>query len=186
MQDTDFIIAVHPGCATSKKERTLAEAKRVWPAENYPELLKRIMKNFNAKIILTGVQKEEAEVNRQIQAQVGDGVHVISRTTINQFAYLLSKCALMLTTDTGGLHVAAAVGTPIVALSGPTTAHQYSPFVPRGFFREVAADIGCRPCNLERSCNNNLCMQKISVDDVFHAISAHLKAHRKKGSPAER
>jgi ADP-heptose:LPS heptosyltransferase len=185
LKATDLVIAFHPGCARSKKEKSLAEAKRAWPFKNYPETIKKLRKECNVKIILTGVQREETEVNNDIKSRVGEGVYVVSRTTINQFAYLLSKCKLMLSTDTGGLHIAAAVGTPIVALSGPTTAQQYSPFMPQGFLREVTANIACRPCNLDQSCSNNICMQKISVDDVLQAIMEQLKRHSENVVPQE-
>jgi heptosyltransferase-2 len=179
LKETDLTIVAHPGCAKSKKIKSLKEAKKVWPVENYPKIFKMMIKNYNAKILLTGVQPEELEVNREIKARVGKSVYVVSDTTINQFAYLLSKCRLMLSNDTGGLHVAAAVGIPIVALFGPTSIEQNSPLVAKGFMHVITSNMSCSPCDLEPSCTENICMQKISVDEVFQAITNQLMTHYK-------
>ena len=92
------------------------------------------------------------------------------QTTLKTLAALYKKVDFLVSTDTGPMHLSAAVGTPVIALFGPTAPWRTGPF---GSIHKVirAADLKCSPC-FKRSCDTKECMEKISVDQVMDGINS--------------
>ena len=90
---------------------------------------------------------------------------------------LLSKASLLITNDSGPMHVAAAVGTPVVALFGPTSVVRTGPY--GAGHRVLVTEISCRPC-LSRTCKNPVqleCLTRISHEQVVAAARDQLAVH---------
>ena len=96
-------------------------------------------------------------------------------------AAVLRRLALLVTPDTGPMHLAAAVGTPVVGIFGPSDPVRYAPLSPRAAV--VHADLWCRPCNRmrrpPRRCSNGTpdCLARVGVDAVVDA-ARHLLRQR--------
>jgi 3-deoxy-D-manno-octulosonic-acid transferase/heptosyltransferase-1 len=99
-------------------------------------------------------------------------VNLAGRTTLRDLAYLYRKAALLITTDSGPMHIAAAVGTPVIALFGPTSASRTGPYGEGHFV--IRRDLACSPCFLKK-CETRHCMKDISVEDVLEAAKKMLK-----------
>lgn len=152
---------------------TYGEAK-CWFTERYAELARKLMDRFNAHILLFG-SKAESQTNSEILRKLPKE-HVLDlsgQTDIIQLATLLKRCRFLVTNDTGPMHVAAAVGTPVVAVFGPTDYVTTAPFGAKHIL--VRKEVECSPC-LKRTCpTDHRCMSLVSVENVFSACSQIIK-----------
>lgn len=159
---SDFII-VNPGGGWRAK---------CWAPENYAELLRRLESQLAAKILLTGSPQEEDLIAR-ILALAGTRQAGYFPSTLPQFIALARRARLFVGGDSGPLHLAAAVGAPIVAIYGPTGPSRNGPF--------SADDIALSnrgPINHTRRASRPSYLPGISVDSVLAAIDERLaRAH---------
>jgi len=103
-------------------------------------------------------------------AMTGKAASLAGRTTLKELAALYERVTVLITTDTGPMHLAAATGAPVVALFGPTAPWRTGPFGEG--HRILRADIACSPC-LKRQCDRgHACMTQITVDQVVQAALA--------------
>ena len=105
---------------------------------------------------------------------VRGGLHVaVGRTRLMELACLIRRCAAFVTTDSAPLHIAAAMGTPTVALFGPTDPTRHAP--PAASLTVLRKPVFCSPCYSPR-CRTitHACMKRISADEVLQAIQAFL------------
>jgi ADP-heptose:LPS heptosyltransferase len=100
---------------------------KCWAPENYSELLRRLQDEFAGDFLLTGSPDEEPLIQRVVEGSSVPRARYLP-STITQFIALVRRAALFLGGDTGPLHLAAAVGTPIVAIYGPTNPERNGPF----------------------------------------------------------
>ena len=142
-----------------------------WPLENFAEVITQVQKRVEARILLTGSTAEIplGEVLAQI-AKV-EAINLIGKTTLMQLGALIESCDLYLTCDSGPMHIAAAVGTPTIALFGPTNPTRHGPY---GENHEVIEKpVECRPC-YKRKCMRkdqpHLCMTEIDPNEVVSQI----------------
>jgi heptosyltransferase-3 len=139
---------------------------KVWPGERFAELADRLDRAVPCRILLGGDSREREAVEAvREQAQCRLAV-VAGRLSLLEFAALLKQCDLFIGNDGGAMHLAAAVGTPIVALFGPTYPQRWGP---RGAPNEIVyKGLDCRAC-YHPVCirGDQNCMRLISVDEVF-------------------
>jgi ADP-heptose:LPS heptosyltransferase len=143
------------------------KAKR-WAPENYALLLRHLESRFSGKILLTG-SPQEKELISGILDSAGTKRAVYFPSSVVQFIAAARRAKLFLGGDTGPLHLAAAVGTPLVAIHGPTDPARNGPF--------NKADIALynqAPVNHTRRDSNATYIEGISVESVQAAIEARL------------
>jgi heptosyltransferase II len=147
---------------------TYGSAKR-WPAERYAALADRLIEDLGVSVLLTGAAAD-GEVARAVQSSAHCAERILDltgRTDIPVLAAVLKRCALFVTNDTGAMHVAAAVGVPVVAIFGPTDAAATSPV---GRHVLIRHRVPCSPCLLRECPIDHRCMGGISVDDVLSYV----------------
>ena len=98
---------------------------------------------------------------------VSPSVNLEGQTTLRDLAYLYSLSRLLITTDSGPMHIAAAMNTPTVALFGPTDPSRTGPY--GNGHTIVRKEMPCSPCFLKK-CDTKRCMEEIGVDEVFEAV----------------
>jgi len=158
---------------------------RRWGQQNYTKAIKRIVVRFNLKVVLTG-SKDEATVGDEIAAAAGttEVINLAGKTNLRETAALVSRARFFLGNDSGPAHLAAAVGTPLVVLSGADDPSETSPITPRKrlLYREQLDCISCvkNTCRLKAE-EQMQCMKQISVDDVLEAISGLLEDNNQRG-----
>jgi len=96
-------------------------------------------------------------------------------TSLRELAALYTKASVLLTTDSGPMHLAAAVGTPVVALFGPTSPERHRPLW-RGHV-VIRKDMDCSPC-FRKACETVECMKTIRVEEVFEAVRERIESRR--------
>ncbi|MBI5779440.1 MAG: lipopolysaccharide heptosyltransferase II [Planctomycetes bacterium] len=159
------VVGLNPGA-------TYGSAK-CWPAERYARLARELINKKKAWVIIFGSPAEEklgASIARQINHhQVLD---FTGQTSITQMAGLLAGCKLLVTNDTGTMHVAAAVNTPVVAIFGPTDHVTTPPFGSNHTI--IRKEVACSPC-LKRTCpTDHRCMTLITVEDIYKECEKYL------------
>jgi lipopolysaccharide heptosyltransferase I len=154
-------------------------ATKLWPAENYGRLADLIRERLGLASVVTVGPGEEKLGERAAAAAQSDGL-VLARPSLKGFYELARRSRLYIGGDTGPTHIAAAAGTPIVGLFGPTEWWRNGSLDPRDICVE-RIDIGCRVDCHRRTCGNWICMQ-ISPETVCGAIEARLSILASKSS----
>lgn len=150
---------------------------RCWPEDRYVALGDRLMREQHCRLVLIGSPKEQEAVDHmaaQMQIRPATAPGTLS---FRQMAALLGQADLVISGDTGPMHVAAAVRTPYLALFGPTPVQGRAPLEGRGL--SLFHPVPCGPCD-RAQCGNAgdshmLCMRLISVDEAFAAAGALLE-----------
>jgi heptosyltransferase II len=142
---------------------------KCWPPSRFAEVANRLQSEADADIILFGTAVE-ATVSAAISAGMcRPPVDLTGKTAIAELPALLSQCHLFIGNDSGAMHVAAAVGLPIVAVFGPTDPLGTAPVTPR--CRIVQQKPYCSPCFLRRCPTDHRCMTAVTPDMV-EAVAA--------------
>ncbi|HYA87251.1 MAG TPA: lipopolysaccharide heptosyltransferase II [Nitrospirota bacterium] len=142
---------------------------KLWPERNFAELADRLIQEKNAMIIFTGGPDDRGMIERIVTLmRHGDVENWAGETTLKELAALASVSDLFITTDTGSMHLAAAVGAKVLALFGPTAPWRTGPYGPSNTV--VRSEIDCSPC-FRRTCKKNVqCMTGITVADVMKKL----------------
>ncbi len=147
-------------------------AKR-WLPERFAEAAERISKQASVQWILFGTTRD-VTVGEQIAAKLGDQcVNRIGRTTLDQLIDELRECRLLLTNDTGTMHLAALLGVPVVAIFGSTEPRLTGPLGKTHIV--LRHHVECSPCFLRECPIDFRCMKAISVQEVTDAVLSVLR-----------
>jgi lipopolysaccharide heptosyltransferase II len=167
--------------------------ERRWPGERVAELLRSLAQRDALNVVMIGSPGERGYVESVVRA-AGNGVKVVNlagRIDVAQLVALLAHAAVVVTNDSGPLHIAAAAGAPTVALFGPETPVLYGPLRSRAGQRHVVhyRKLACSPCmfvhdNKVLSCwfAQARCMTGIQPAEVLASVDALLA--EAKGDPA--
>ena len=167
------LVGVHAGTSVFK-----GHAARRWPKERFAELVRRFP---DAHFLLFGTAEEEA-ANRYIldAAETSSQVSLVNDKTIRQAAAIIRACDFFISNDSGLMHVAAAVGTPVIALIGPTNPVYIRPWGVE--HRVITAPTPCRHCfhyspkPLHCTAKNQFeCLTELSIDKVEETTKEFLE-----------
>jgi heptosyltransferase-2 len=147
---------------------------KCWPPERFAEFVKRFRSHTDAEVILFGTAAEQ-QVSDAIAAGInGRSISLVGKTSTADLPALLSRCQLFVGNDSGAMHVAAAVGLPVVAIFGPTDPHGTAPITPQ--CTVVQEKPYCSPCFLRRCPIDHRCMMRIAPETVDAAAHAWLRS----------
>jgi len=141
---------------------------KAWPLESYGELIRRLAPE-GFRIWILGSENEREPGERIRAASGGAAVNLCGLTRLEDAADLLSLTSMVVSNDTGLMHVAAAVGTRIVAVFGSSSPRYTPPLTDAASV--LYLDLDCSPC-FERRCpfGHYRCLREISVDSVLSAV----------------
>ncbi len=142
-------------------------AKR-WMPERFAELADRIYSELKGEVILFGGSGDfsiEAEIKGRMKNKA---LSMVGKTTLKSLTMMIKRCHLFITNDSGPMHIAAAVGTPIVAIFGSTDPSETSPLCDK--YKIVSKPVDCSPCWKRECPTNHKCMELIKVSDVMDAV----------------
>lgn len=164
------LVAVAPGAA-------YGHAKQ-WPLDRVAAFLPLLSAREHSRIVLvgaaddrpSGVRIEDAlrAAGHDMLLQHRQVVNLIGHTTLLELVGVLARCRGAVSNDSGGMHLAAALGVPVVAVFGPTRDHVTRPLGPHTV---VKTDVFCRPCMLRECPIDHRCMTRISADTVAEAAA---------------
>ncbi len=145
---------------------------KCWPPGRFAAAINQLLKTRPAEVILFGTSGEVA-VAAAIQARLEQAaLDLTGKTEIAELPALLSRCAAFVGNDSGAMHVAAAVGLPVVAVFGPTDPHGTAPVTPRCSI--VQEKPYCSPCFLRRCPTDHRCMTAIAPERVSAGVLSAL------------
>ena len=147
-------------------------AKR-WPPSRVTDVIVRLTRERGAACVLLGAASDR-DAGREIESSLPSDVraiNLIGRTDLREFAGVLARCRAFVSNDSGGMHLAAALGVPVTAIFGPTDERVTAPL---GEHDVLIHQVFCRPCMLRDCPIDHRCMKGISVDVVVDAVSRRL------------
>lgn len=137
-----------------------------WPVEKFAKLADRLIAEYNCNIIFLGSKGDLSRIDKIISLMNNRPLVAAGETNLKELAVLESMCDLVISNDSGPVHVAAAAGTPTITIFGPSDEKKYRPL---GDKHEIVInELDCRPCG-EHKCplGHHRCMEDIGVDDVL-------------------
>ncbi|MDO8358317.1 MAG: glycosyltransferase family 9 protein [Nitrospirota bacterium] len=143
-----------------------------WPASSFAEVADQLQQEGCGAVVMIGGPDERVDVAAVKGEMKTPAIDLAGATTVGLLPALLSKASMLITNDSGPMHIAAAVGTPVVALFGPTSEVRTGPY---GAGHAVLTEpVPCRPC-FSRTCHNSLpleCLKMVSPQQVLAAARA--------------
>jgi heptosyltransferase-2 len=145
---------------------------KCWPPERFANVADRLRAQFDADVILFGTATE-AQVLSAIRSEMkSKPIDLAGKTAIADLPALLSQCDLFIGNDSGAMHLAAAVGLPVVAVFGSSDPEGTAPVTPRCTI--VQEKPYCSPCFLRRCPTDHRCMTRVSPERVVDAARVWL------------
>jgi ADP-heptose:LPS heptosyltransferase len=145
---------------------THRETKR-WPIERFAAMVKPIEDRFGLKTILAGGPDAAA-----LASAIPGALNLAGKTTLRQLVALLERADLVIANDTGPMHIASALGRPLVTMFGPTSPLQTGPY---GRMESVVRlDMPCSPC-FSRQCSHQSCLRQLQVGPVLELAAEQLR-----------
>jgi ADP-heptose:LPS heptosyltransferase len=153
--------------------------ERRWPQEHFAQLARWLLDQQELPLVFIGTAAERRYVAEAV-GRIGDdrAINMAGATDVGCLLAMLARAKLLITNDTGPLHLAAALGTPTVSFFGPETPERYGP--PGDGHTVLRAPVACSPClsagNMKTApCRgDNLCMRQIPVADAVAAVQRYL------------
>jgi len=139
-----------------------------WGVDNMGALADRLAKEKGIRSVLLGTEEDRADAAEFFRKTTAKPIDAVGKTGISQLAALLGRCDALVTGDSAPMHVAAAMGTPFVAVFGPTDPRRHVP--PAGKYKVLHRKIKCSPCYNGNCLRGYKCMTSIKPAEVFAAL----------------
>ena len=151
-----------------------------WLPEQFAEVADALLAR-GCRVVLTGSATDRPGIDAIAGAMRGQAIRLDGRLDLKALAALFRRAGVVVSTDTGPMHIAAAVGAPVVALFGPTSPQRTGPYGERHIV--LRAGIACSPC-FSRICRSSVaepmaCMRRIGSREVIEAVSKLLDVQRR-------
>lgn len=175
ISDNDFVIGIHPGCATLKNH-----IKRRWEPEKFAQLSYELIKKYSAKILIFG-GPEEKELKEEVAEKIkSDKVIIIQTDSLSKSSAIMKRCNLFVTNDSALMHIASALSLPVVAIIGPTNINYIHPW--KTEYKIASLNLDCSPCFFYSpkplSCKRDdvkfKCIKELTVEKVLAVIESLL------------
>ena len=144
-----------------------ADKYKMWPIERFIKLAKELLQN-NEKIVITGVKKEKELGEKVVKACGKNVINMCGKTTIETLPFLIKNLKMLITNDTGTMHLAIALKTPTISLFAPTNPKGIGPYQDLDIHKVVYKDGGFIQ-KLPKKQRDDSAMKLINVNDVIKA-----------------
>lgn len=166
----------------------VAVARR-WPPERFAELADQLAQEPGTTVIFTGDERALPLIDKIRGRMRQPSLSAAGQMTLKQFAVLAKKLDLFISLDTGPMHVAAAMGTPVIGLFGPNTPVKWGPYGAGHF--SVYKELECSPCTKQylgqvSKCQTGDCMKAITVAEVKSIVDKALPPLMAPGAKSQR
>jgi lipopolysaccharide heptosyltransferase II len=167
------LVAIHPGSGGYSLARR-------WDPEGFARVADALVERYGARIVLVGTPADG--VSRVASLMHSEAINLEGKTNLKQLAAILKGCDLFIGTDSGVMHLATAVGTPLVAIFGPSNHRAWGPWPRDGRHVILRADLPCSPCSYvgfsvgrREGCEAMACMKAITPEMVLAAAERLLQ-----------
>jgi heptosyltransferase-2 len=175
-QPGDTLIGIHPGATGSSAKR--------WLAERYAEVGDRLASRHGVRVALLGGPKEIGLSNEIRSYMKTSPLFLAGETSLEALIGIIDSLCLLVTNDSGPMHLASALEVPTVAVFGPTDERETGPMGRHA--RVVRKHVDCSPCLLKECTTDHRCMRLVEVGEVYEeAVNLmESKAKQKTGKAA--
>jgi lipopolysaccharide heptosyltransferase II len=165
IKEGDKLLALHPGASCPSK---------IWPQERFAQVADKLAQKHGFKVLVLAGPKDISLAQAAIKSMRTPALNLAGKTSVSQLASLLKRCALFISNDSGPVHIAAAVGTPVISIFGRSQAglspQRWGPLSKDG--RVLHKEVGCIECRAHNCVREFACLKAIGVDDVLAAAEA--------------
>ncbi len=170
----DLVVGIQAGA--SREDRR-------WSPKRFAAVADRLIMERGAKVVLLGAASEKRLGDEVGEAMTGPAINLIGKTDLGELTLWVKRLNLLITNDTGTMHIAAALGTPIVALFFVhARAEETGPYCEGAIV--LQSDIDCAPCFHQTKCGHLSCLVYINPEDV--AAACEMALDGKKTAPEDR
>lgn len=173
VRDGDLLVGIHPARGTHLHPRK-------WREENYGYVADHLIVEYGVKVVFTGTKEDGEMVGQIISSMKEIPINMVGRTSIGELLALVERFSLLLCINTGVMHIAAALGTPVIALHGPDDPEKWGPWGEGHVV--IRANLPCSPCSylgFEYGCRRGLCMESITKEEVLSACCKKIEEVRR-------
>jgi len=165
---TDKLLAIHPGASCPSK---------IWPLVRFAQVADALAKKHNFKVLVIAGPRDLSRAEEVVKNMHAHAINLAGKTSIAQLASVLKRCNLFISNDSGPVHIATAVGTPVISIFGRKQAglgpKRWGPLGAKDKF--LHKDVGCIECLAHNCVKGFACLKAISVEDVLEAAESILK-----------
>jgi len=166
IKESEMIIGLNPGAAWRTKQ---------WPSHHFAALADLLIEKYGCRIMIFGGPGDRTLVEQVASEMKHPAIIAGGKTTLKQLAALIKKCQVFVGNDTGPLHLAIAVQTPVVALFGPTSPTLTGPYGSKQIV--LSKNLPCAPCFKAKKCPQGSqvnCLESIQPEEVLQAVENFL------------
>jgi heptosyltransferase-2 len=160
IKDNEPLVGLTPGSSYGPAKQ--------WPTAKFAKLSELVNKKLGARIIVLGSQNDQDIAQRILPPGRNLGYDFTGRTSLAEAMALISQCRLIITNDSGLMHVAAALQVPVVAIFGSTDPEHTGPMGEH--CRVLKKVLPCSPCFKKNCPKNRECLEAISVEEVYAEV----------------
>ncbi|MFH1355272.1 MAG: lipopolysaccharide heptosyltransferase II [Candidatus Omnitrophota bacterium] len=161
------LLVINPGASCPSK---------IWPGQRFAELANRLIEKYGFRIIVISGPKEITLVEKMVKGIDHPVVNLAGRTSVNQLASIVRRCELLISNDSGPVHIATAVGVPVISIFGRNqqglSPRRWGPLGKRD--RILHKEVGCVECLAHDCVKEFICLKAIEVEDVMKAVECIL------------
>jgi len=161
LDQSDYVIGFGPGAS-------FGSAKQ-WPPDRFSKLGDRIIQKYGSRIIVFGGEEDRNGAEAIVDGMKEKALSLAGKTSLKSLGAMMEKCSLYITNDSGPMHIAAAVGIPIIAIFGSTDPSETHPL--SDSYCIMQKDTDCAPCWKRECPDDHRCMDSISVEDVMDQVN---------------
>jgi heptosyltransferase-2 len=169
IEKTDKLLVIHPGASCPSK---------IWPSERFAEVADRLMEKYGFKVLLIAGPKDIKIAQEVIKKMRHPAVNLAGKTSVSQLATILKKCQLFISNDSGPVHIASAVGIPVISIFGRNqkglSPLRWGPLGRKD--RVLHKEVGCIECLAHNCVKEFACLKAISVEEVLNTVDLILKS----------
>ncbi|MCI5051566.1 MAG: lipopolysaccharide heptosyltransferase II [Simkaniaceae bacterium] len=159
LPESKWMIGVNPGAAYGPA--------KCWPAERFRAVTEELIKDESVQVVYFGTPDMRELVSGICEGLGPRVIDLCGKTTLTELCQLIDRCDVFLTNDSGPMHIAAALRTPLVAIFGSTCDIRTGPYL---FGRVIHKRVDCSPC-FKRTCPIDFrCMKQIEVEEVYQEV----------------
>jgi ADP-heptose:LPS heptosyltransferase len=173
--DQDRLVVIHPMTRWPTK---------CWAPDRFAAVADALTQR-GCQVVFTGSLQDRNELDVIFQKLRHPILRLDGKLDLKGLVALLQRARVAVTTDTGPMHMAAAVGTPVIAIFGPTAPNRTGPYGDK--HRVIRAGVACSPC-FSRTCQNSVdeemaCMKRIRAMEVIEAVMARIDSGKPEDHP---
>lgn len=167
LKDTDKLLAIHPAASCISK---------IWPQERFAEVALKLALKYGFKIVIVAGSKDMSRAEN-VAKKINQRVYNFAgKISVSQLASLLKRCKLLISNDSGPVHIASAVDTPVISIFGRSQMglgpKRWGPVGDKD--KVLHKPVGCIECLAHNCTKDFACLKAITVEDVISAASSIL------------